>query len=458
MTAGTTISLRAELARRLSQALPADLYDGPHHMEAAARRIDDLLSGTPQGPVDVERLRAAVSRLAAGAELTDQEARLCSMGATTPFDPDATVRIVDDHALTQRLLERLAPAVAAPRVRSRCARGLAHALLLPSQQLSAGAEANAGELAEVVVSVARAEAESGTRTASSVLLAIAALFASRSTEQFWPYVLARDTSVLMPLSALRAPSTSWLWDRIVLDAIDESARRGADVLRTHTDNILTTLADHETALDVGLGRVLAHLARLAPHEHVSLRDASVDRWGSPLLAANQPKWERHAGEDARRMVAGWLARRVIAAFFEALTSGGGDIRRSAFWSQYGGAVDEFWLYLSEHTRRAHTDVVREMRRALGPTVRSIDTDHVSAFVMMSGRYAFVEFSVTGHALYVYDRDRLPFSLRDPGITLAKMRDQAIAVERVVHSGAWESRTAEVIGTLTGHWRSRLHGR
>src|SRR4051794_2499036 len=155
MTAVTTISLRADLARRLSQALPADRYDGPHHMEAAAQRIDDLLSGTPQEPVDVERLRAAVSRLVAGAVVTDYEARLCCMGATTPFDPDATVRIVDDPALTQRLLERIAPAVAARRVRSRCARGLAHALLLPSKPLGAGAEANAAGLVEVVVSVAR---------------------------------------------------------------------------------------------------------------------------------------------------------------------------------------------------------------------------------------------------------------------------------------------------------------
>jgi hypothetical protein len=73
--------------------------------------------------------------------------------------------------------------------------------------------------------------------------------------------------------------------------------------------------------------------------------------------------------------------------------------------------------------------------------------------MMIGDYAFVEFSVTGNALYVYDRERLPFSLTRSWPRVWQLKDKAVVAGYLTHQGGWEDRARTLVGELTGHWAS-----
>ena len=51
--------------------------------------------------------------------------------------------------------------------------------------------------------------------------------------------------------------------------------------------------------DEGLAMLLERYASLSSVvEHVDLRDCSVDAWGNPSLAMNEPRWSRVKPDDA----------------------------------------------------------------------------------------------------------------------------------------------------------------
>jgi hypothetical protein len=293
---------------------------------------------------------------------------------------------------------------------------------------------------------------------TNLLSDVQELFADASTRRFWPWVLQGDGSAVAPLRRLGVADSSWVWRQIVLDAIGEwSTWTDKDRLVGHVGTLLSALESHELIVDSGCGAILDRLARERPvDEQGALREIVVQRWGSPLLPENGPKWERWCGEPARRLVSGWLTQRVIATFFGVLAGGQADQRRTTFWSRYADRIDELWVYLCEETRSRGGEPLREMRRVLGRAVLAVDDDNTNVFVMMIGDYAFVEFSTTGNALYVYSRETLPFKLERGRQRVPAFRDRAVSVVRLTHQGGWEDRARTMIGDLTANWVSSTY--
>jgi hypothetical protein len=316
------------------------------------------------------------------------------------------------------------------------------------------AAANATRLAEFVLSYARLAQESVRDGRNPELLAeLAPIFGGeRSTRQFWPFVLDGDVSAVGPLQRLGVPTTSWLWRRIVVDALTECASWRDAEFAARIDRLLAALQEQRLVLDEGLGIILGRLAKIpSADEHIPLRDLAVERWGSPLIPAKRPFWYHHTTEAARRMVAGWMARRLIASFFGSMAGEHADPRRTAFWGRYAEHIDEFWVFLSTESRATGGEALRDMRRALAGSVRSMDDEHTNAFVMMIGQYAFVEFSTTGNALYVYPRDGLPFELARVRPAVTALKERSMTSEYLWHSGRWEERARDKVGNLTGQW-------
>ena len=445
-----------KLHNRLSDSLgaPPDTFSGPARMAEAAEWIAALFADAVPQEIDIERLTKVVRALGRGEELGVSDLRLCCTGATTAVILDRQpFRVVDDDTLTSRLLIQAARHKSSPRVWRRCAFGLAHAYLLPDERPDGPARTNLGRLAKYVTDYAR----NGATDTRALLVELQDVFAEGSTRRFWPAVLDNNVSVLMPLERLGTPSTSWIWRQIVVDAIDEWAtweNRTKTLL--HVDAILVALRLQPLLLDRGMGMMLRRLARLrGVPDQPELREETVTRWHSPLVAKNHPTWMRWADDASRRLVVSWLTRRVLESFFGSMAGGSADPRRAAFWRQYANHIDELWVFLGEETRLRRGPELVELRRALGPTVKRMEDPVTNAFVMFIGDCAYVEFSTTGHALYAYERDRLPFRLeRAVAPRTSDFRDKARSIDWLTHQGAWEERFRASVGEHTGAWPAR----
>jgi hypothetical protein len=423
-------------------------------MAEAASRVEALMSGATPETVDLEVLARAIATLAAGAELSTRELRMAAVGATTPVEvAGRQIRIVDEQSLTSRLLDEIWRRQGEERTFRRCAFGLTHAYYLPEErpdQPAAGNWANLGLFARTYVQRVRAAGKSEAHVG-----AIGEVFESLdgSTHQFWPYVLEREVSAVAALHRLGAAETSWVWRQMVRDSISDCREWSDEVFLSRLEAMMAALTGHEVILDEGLGLLLQRYASVAnAPEHEALRDLCVKRWKSPLIEANRQTWLRFAGAEGLRLAAGWLGRSVIRAFFEAVSTRHSDERRTRFWARYAESIEEFWVYLSEEVTFQRPPAIQELRSLLGnERVRRVDHEHTSVFMMVMGEYAFVEFSDVGNALYIYERESLPFTLRGPGLKLPSFRDRQRATARLTHQGGWEPRARNLISDLTGVW-------
>lgn len=426
------------LAEVKSQVFPSvDL------MRAAEDRVQRMFSGVEPDEVGADRLRAAVAKLRKNEALTSRELRTCCAGAGTPVN-DKEGSVMDDAALTAALLRLVEDRSGIERLHRRCLAGLLSALTEPAERPVLAASSSGPSL--VVQYLAPRLAGLEAPDASAVFEFVS----GRAPGLFQSYVLQGDRTAVRPLQAFRTPEPSWVWREVFADAIGQPA---PDFVAS-VDGILDLTDAHPSVIDAVLGQILNRftgMQRVDEHERVC--NLVVDRWGSPLLSESIPYWDRHTSVRSREMVARWLRRRVIGAFFEGLSVGGADPRRARFWSRYADAADEVTLYLGEAARRTGSTLV-ELRQVLGNRVRNLDDAEISVFSLRIGEFEFVEFSTTGNALYVYERASLPDGFRANLPRVVEFKDKGIAEIQLRHAGAWEPRFQDEILSFTGERPSR----
>jgi hypothetical protein len=128
------------------------------------------------------------------------------------------------HLLTRRLLARADEQRGYHRHWRRCAFALAHAVLLPSERPVGAGASNTDRLEAYVADYAEeALADGPPSLRSQLVMDLHDTFPVSSTRPYWPYVFAGDTSTIAGVRRLQTPATSWLWRRILTDAIRESA-------------------------------------------------------------------------------------------------------------------------------------------------------------------------------------------------------------------------------------------
>jgi hypothetical protein len=439
-------TLRADLRRRMSKSLPHETWSGPDRMADAAEKVAALLADAAPRPVDLERLVVAIDRLSRSEALRDSDLRLCCAGATTSVSiGEREIRIVDDEELTQRLVAQASQRRISRGAWRRCAFGMTHAVLLPTERPAANADRLTAFVTDFVASAAASDRE--------LLGDVIDVLSEGATRRFWPYILDGDRTSITPVLRLGVPPTSWVWRQILQDAIGEWASwTNRSTLIACVDSLVAAAVEQPLVTDRALGWILNRLATLRGlDEQARLCELVVERWGSPLVPERRQRWQQCCSEAARRMVAGWLTRRVIASFFGVLAGGDADPRRTEFWSRYADRIDELWLYLNERTRLTASAPLRDLRSVLGRSVRPLADDHTNAFAMMIGGCAFVEFSATGNALYVYDHERLPFRLDRSRLTVPELKERDATLDYLTHQGRWEERAREIVGNLTGQW-------
>lgn len=150
--------------------------------------------------------------------------------------------------------------------------------------------------------------------------------------------------------------------------------------------------------------------------HPALRDTAVAWWGNPWLPSDEQRWGG-VQQHTREMVAVWLRKDFIEAFFAKLARDGvGDKTRANFWLRYVKSMKqvEFGLgSLALNSRDRDFVLLREKMKGL---FQRLDDPNPSnnAFIMTFGSLVAVEFGGESNALYGYDQRRqLPFDMSRP---------------------------------------------
>jgi hypothetical protein len=451
----TLASLRRRLGDRQAAVLADVAWPGPSIMAAAAKNVDELLAPASRESVDTRRLALAIARLQAGATLRYAEFVLCCAGAGTAVPVDGVETcIVDSTALTMLLTNGL-PNYARDAPRSvRLAFAITHAVVSLADEPSGIRRANLLALSTFVVETLDT-GNTGDRTARSLsqLKSVEPLLRSLSVSAYLPYVTNLDASVIDPLVRLGVSPTSWIWAAVLTSGLRAAALDGDHQYLRRVDYYRTLAERHESACDVALGLIVNRLATSGnKRDQPALRELVVARWGDPRQRSAAPVWSRWATADGRRLVSSWMTRLVIDDFFATLS---GHPERAAFWGRYAMAIDELWVYTSVDARKNKGEVVAKLRRDLEGHVHRMNDRSTNAFAMRIGEYVFVEFSERGNALYMYRGDSVPFDLNAADLQPRRMRDDTPPNRaRLIHSGHWQERAHDEIGSRTGVWPSR----
>lgn len=240
-------------------------------------------------------------------------------------------------------------------------------------------------------------------------------------------VLEGDTAVVDLLcEQLGIIKASWFLRELVLAQIRQATGLSHETFRQLLPRLLQMLASNLLLRDRGLMLLLDRYVRIPQHAlHPALRNASVEWWGNPWLPSNEMRWGG-VNSEARMMVADWLKREFIEAFFTKLAQDGvGDRRRVNFWLRYAKSMDNIQFALGSRAFFS-TDkdfvVLRKKMQGLITQLADGLADN-NAFIMTIGDLVAVEFGTKGNAFYGYDARRArPFDLSNPARTAKNARN------------------------------------
>ena len=174
-------------------------------------------------------------------------------------------------------------------------------------------------------------------------------------------------------------------------------------------------------------------------------------WGS--WAGISPKEEEKLSKT-RRILNSWISEHLIEVFFDKLIK---NKARRNFWFRY---ARHFTVKIlsneQDYEKISHDERLRAEAFSRLGKLKGSATSTGSILVMMSEKYALIEFSATGNAFYAYKKENLPdYGLArlarlvegdthtplNSGDIKRKMPTLSILEEegRFLHAGAWQDK-------------------
>lgn len=277
------------------------------------------------------------------------------------------------------------------------------------------------------------------------------LLSPKPCERYAPAMIKGDASELAAAAErVGIASTSWVWQEAMLAHTQAVVKNSDDAeyraLMMPLIDLLAGKGDmtlSETVVAQCTALLLIRYTKCKDRtEHAQLRDLAVNHIGNPWL--NRAAWDAYVNnEDARKMVDGWLKRRLITDFFALLSQdGSADQRRLNYWLEYEPVIEDMWFVLGTHARTNTSSDFKAMRKRMEGRLHYLDgigaTSENNAFIMRIGSYMVIEFGVTGNACYVFHLSdfKIDFSQRFIDINRLKGKNN---VGRLIHKKAdWEA--------------------
>ncbi len=262
------------------------------------------------------------------------------------------------------------------------------------------------------------------------------LFAEDPCAPYAAAVLDGDTSTIdYVCDQLGIIKASWFLRELVLAQVRQATKLGHEHFKERIPMLVRLLEGNRLLRDKGLILMLDKYASVAqPAIDEALRNAAVEWWGNPWLPSNEMRWGGVVLK-AREMVAEWLKREFIEAFFTKLAEDGvGDRRRANFWLRYAKSMENIQFALGARALYS-TDrdfvALRHKMKGLYTELKTTDSSN-NAFVMTMGSLVAVEFGGMGNAFYGYDERRvLPFDMSQPVVTAKNARNSLKHSQRML---------------------------
>jgi hypothetical protein len=355
---------------------------------------------------------------------TLKDARLVSFGMCVPSRPSGPC-IMEDRQRFQAVLDKQAGVdqwVGEPRWYRRCYQGLVRSYFTYDAKVEhapAVGKRNWGDLRDYLHDRTRSIVDKQVNP-DWVTTAVGnrQLFGDDPCAPYAAEVLSGDTSKIDRLCGqLGVVKSSWFLRELVLAQVRQATKLSHERFNDLIPRLLALLASNLILRDRGLILMLDKYASATqPGINELLRNASVEWWGNPWLPSNETRWGGVV-PGAREMVAEWLKREFIEAFFTKLAEDGvGDRRRANFWLRYVKSMDNIQFALGTtalHTQDRDFVVLRRKMKGLYTELKATGRSN-NAFIMTLGDLVAVEFGGMGNALYGYDvRKTLPFDASRP---------------------------------------------
>jgi hypothetical protein len=275
------------------------------------------------------------------------------------------------------------------------------------------------------------------------------LISNSPCERYAAALLKGDSSELVTAGeGIGIAQNSWLWQEAMLAHTQAVTRKTDDSEFRALMDPLIRLLDGEDDIELSDSIVARCAAQLLIRyakstdrpEHVPLRDLAVNYIGNPWL--KRAAWDAYVqNEDARKMVDGWLKRRLITDFFALLSEeGAANPRRLDYWLRFEPVIEDMWFVLGTNARFNQTPDFREMKRRMEGRLHYLGSGTSAdnnAFIMRIGSFMVVEFGVTGNACFVFNAGDLKIDPLQKTLRIGQLKsDQHVA--RLLHSGPWES--------------------
>lgn len=276
------------------------------------------------------------------------------------------------------------------------------------------------------------------------------LLSDKPCERYSSALLRADTSeVSAATEGVGIAPTSWVWQESMRAHTLAVVKKSDDAdYKSYMDPLIDLLdgkgeiALIETIVAECTAQLLIRYTNCKERpEHARLRDLAVNHIGNPWL--KRTAWDAYVkNDDARKMVDGWLKRRLITDFFALLSEGGAaDRRRLEYWLRFEPVIEDMWFALGSHARGNATKEFREMRRRMEGRLHYLEgsgnTSDNNAFIMRIGNFMVIEFGVTGNACFIFQLSdfKIDFERRFIDINSLKARNH---VGRLIHKADWES--------------------
>ncbi len=176
------------------------------------------------------------------------------------------------------------------------------------------------------------------------------------------------------------------------------------------------------------------------------------RLGDPRTRTSSPNWRTVSAAAARQYLS-WLARDSIIFFFNTiLPNNSENQRRKDFWLRYHDRIRDFQVAVSEEDL---CKVKANQKSSDFLSFSKVAHPTTSAFLMKfegyGGHFLVAEFSETGNAAYIFrysDFEATNVTMRTPQFDL-KRHLKFDKTNRIIHIGAWESKTAYTLAAQFG---------
>lgn len=361
--------------------------------------------------------------------------------------------LIEDAERFPEFLKRVDREQANPRRFRKCYQGLTHSYF------SYGIFDNPGEVAKtnwkrlqkylrdrLSVALSASNMPSWLRTLSDH----GNLLSPNPCERYIPALIKGDDSELVAaVKGVGIASTSWIWHEAMLAHTQAVVKKTDDAEFRALMEPLIDLLDGKGKGDVAISEIIVTqcaallLVRYTKckerPEHAKLRDLAVNHIGNPWL--KREAWDAYVKHDeARKMVDGWLKRRLITDFFALLAQdGAANTRRLDYWLRFEPVIEDMWFVLGPNARYDNSHEYREMKELMKGRLHYLGSGTTAgnnAFIMRIGAFMVVEFGVTGNACFVFNAGDLTIDPHQQTLRIGTLKSSRY-VGRLLHTGPWE---------------------